>query len=316
MKHALVVLLSFLVTMADVAAFGDQTRLSDLDLSGMTQGYGKPTADAGVSGAALAIAGEDFERGIGTHAKSSWKLTLAGKGVEFRAKVGVQDGNPGVVAFIVRGDGKELFNSGTMCGGDSAKDVRVALAGVKELELYVSALGDITSDHVDWIDPVIVHNGAPLPAARPPVAQEPLLPDAPGEPANAAAKVEWNEQTGALRLTYDGKLLFEGQAKGAALSNVTTRKKQAITQTLTLTGRGVRLEGVVFAGDDAIAAETKARRRGTSRSSAPPTAAQAAISATTPSMTGSAIGSWPGQPASSRSRLRNFNSSPPAMQSN
>jgi alpha-galactosidase len=86
---------------------------------------------------------------------------------------------------------------------------------------------------------------------------EQLLPDGPDEPANAAAKVEWNVQTGALRLSYDGKLLFRGQAKGATLSNVTTRKKQAVTQMLTLTGKGARLEGIVFAGDDAIVAETK-----------------------------------------------------------
>jgi hypothetical protein len=86
---------------------------------------------------------------------------------------------------------------------------------------------------------------------------EQLPPDGPGEPANAAAKVEWEEQTGALRLSYGGKLVFQGQAKRATLSNVTTRQKQAVTQTLTLRGRGGRLEGIVFAGPDAIAAETK-----------------------------------------------------------
>ena len=91
---------------------------------------------------------------------------------------------------------------------------------------------------------------------------EPLLPDGPGEPANAAAKVEWNEQTGALRLYYDGKLMFQGQAKGAKLSEVTTRQQQAVTQTLKLTGPGARLEGGVFASDEAIAAETKGAAQG------------------------------------------------------
>ena len=70
------------------------------------------------------------------------------------------------------------------------------------------------------------------------------------EPANVAAKVDWNKNTGTLRLSYDGKLLFDGRASGATLSNVTTLANQAVTQTLTLTG-------TVFSSDEAIVAETE-----------------------------------------------------------
>lgn len=232
------------------------THLSDLDLSAMTLGWGKPMPDAAVDGSGLMVAGESFDKGIGTHAESLWKLNLAGKGVEFRARVGVQDGNPGEVAFILRGDGKPLFSSGTMRGGDPVKAICVPLDGIKELELHVSSLGSTTSDHADWIDPVILHNGAPLPAARPAIVEEPLLPDGRGEPANSGANVEWNKNKGTLRLRYDGKILFDGRVPGATLVTTATRKKQAVTQTITLTGKNLRLEGAVSAGVDAIPSET------------------------------------------------------------
>jgi alpha-galactosidase len=88
-------------------------------------------------------------------------------------------------------------------------------------------------------------------------AGAPAPPDAPGDPANAAAKVGWDQATGALQLIYDGKLLFNGRVTGGpTFSNVTTRQGQAVTQTLTLTGKNLRLEGWVSAPDEAVTAET------------------------------------------------------------
>jgi hypothetical protein len=246
-----------LLTLAGVSSFAVETRLADLDLSGMTSGWGKPQADLGVMGEPLAIGGEPYDAGIGTHAPSSWKLSLDGKATEFRALVGVNDGSPGAVEFVVRGDGKDLFRSGTLRGGDVAKVVRVNLVGVQQLELYVDALGDTTSDHADWINPEIVHDGAPLPAMRPKPLEEALLPDLPGEPPNAGAEIKWNEKSGSLRLTYDGKVLFDGNARGARLSSTITREKQAVTQTIILTGSGLKLEGILTAGSETIVAETK-----------------------------------------------------------
>jgi len=241
---------------------GSETSLSDLDLSGITQGWGQPQADAAVTGAPLRVGGKLWENGIGTHAHSTWTLLLDGKATEFRASVGVQEypGQPGLgsVEFVVRGDGKDLFRSGVMRGGDEAKPVCVDLHGVKELVLEVTDAGDGNrSDHADWLEPVIVHDGAPLPKARPIPPEEALIPDQPGEPPNAGATVDWNEQSGALRLTYDGRILFDGHAAGAKLSSATTREKQAVTQTITLSGSGVKFEGDVSAGSDLIAAETR-----------------------------------------------------------
>ncbi len=246
--------IAFLVLIASATAA--TTRLEELDLTAMTSGWGKPQVNLGVGGEPFAVGGELFEGGIGTHAPSSWKLSLAGKATEFRARVGVNDGSPGKVEFIVRGDGKDLFRSGPMRGGDAAKPVRVNLTGVNQLELDVDPLGETTSDHADWVEPVIAHEGAPLPTARPKPPEEALLPDQPGEPPNAGAVIQWEEKSGALSLSYDGKTIFGGQCPGAKLAATNSRKNQAVTQTITLTGTGLKLEGVVNTDNEAIAAET------------------------------------------------------------
>lgn len=251
--------LAFLAVTA--AAETLSTPLADLDLSGMTSGWQKPAANAEVGGgAALAVAGEPCESGIGTHADSVWKLNLAGRGVGFRTMVGIQDGNPGKVEFIVRGDGKVLARSGSMHGGDAAKPLIADLTGVQSLELIVDALGDMTSDHANWLEPVIVHDGAPLPPAIPPAPEPALLPDLPGEPPNAAADVDWIQATGKLTLSYDGKTVFTGHAVATGAITMTTsskRKGHAVTREILLRGKGIKLTGSANGGIECLAAETR-----------------------------------------------------------
>ena len=238
------------------------TPLATRDLSQMTSGWQVPVANAevGSTHVPLAVGGVGYEFGIGTHANSTWKLRLDGLGVEFRAMVGLQDGSPGRVEFIVRGDGRDLFRSGPIQGGEAAKQVRVGLAGIKELELTVDCLGETTSDHADWLEPVLVHRGAPLPPEVPQPPLEPLLPDLPGDPANAAAKVDWNPARGTLRLTYDGKVVFDGKVTGTGpvtLAATTARTRQAVTQELVLTGSKLHLEATVNGGPETLSAETR-----------------------------------------------------------
>ncbi|WP_035605008.1 NPCBM/NEW2 domain-containing protein [Haloferula sp. BvORR071] len=245
---------------ASIQAAPQETRLSDLDLSGMSSGWQKPTADAEVnSSVPLAVGSVDYDFGIGTHADSTWKLILGGKGVEFRSKVGVQDASPGKVEFIVRGDGKDLFRSGPMSGGEAAKEIKVSLAGVQTLELLVDSLGSTTSDHADWLEPVLVHDGAALPPlVRKPAEQEVLVADLPGDPPNAGLTANWSN--GSLILSYEGKELFSGKASAAGaieFKQEVHQKRQAVTQELILRGTGIKLSGVVTASREALAAETE-----------------------------------------------------------
>ncbi len=129
--------------------------LSALDLSNMSAGWGEPRVDRNCIEKPMAIAGRKFERGVGTHAESALHVRLDGKTERFTAWVGVDDsaGGNGSVAFQVYGDGKKLFDSDVMKGGQEAKRVDVPLAGVKNLVLLVTSAGGNTQfDHADWAE--------------------------------------------------------------------------------------------------------------------------------------------------------------------
>jgi alpha-galactosidase len=128
-------------------------RLGELDLTKMSSGWGKPLADKSVTGNAISIGGRTFDHGVGTHAQSVLHVRLDGKAERFRARVGVDDATNGrgTVRFRVYGDGKGLFDSGIMKGGQEARTVDVPLAGVEHLMLIAVSAGDGTDfDHANW----------------------------------------------------------------------------------------------------------------------------------------------------------------------
>jgi len=145
---------AFLVSgTGSVACAAEVVRLGELDLSKMSSGWGKPLADKAVTGKGLSIGGRTFEHGVGTHTESAFHVKLDGKTERFRAHVGVDDvtNGKGTIRFQGYGDGKRLFDSGLMKGGQQAKAVDVPLTGVGHLMLIVTSGGDGTdSDHADW----------------------------------------------------------------------------------------------------------------------------------------------------------------------
>jgi alpha-galactosidase len=144
-------------TFTAVGAAGAETVwLDSLDLGLMRQSWGKPQKNKSVDGKPIMIAGQKFEHGVGTHAKSRLIIELKGGSTRFAASVGVDDeqkSSPASVEFVITGDGKPLFKSGVMKGGQAAKKVDVDLKGVQKLELRVTDAGDgIDNDHADWAD--------------------------------------------------------------------------------------------------------------------------------------------------------------------
>jgi alpha-galactosidase len=134
--------------------------LDKADLSTMACGWNAPNAGKSIDGNPLTIGGKVFERGIGTHALSTWLLETGGKGQRFLATVGVDDevkGPDASVEFFVLGDRKVLWTSGVLKAGDEAKQADVDIAGVRMLGLLVTDAGDgIDYDHADWADARIV----------------------------------------------------------------------------------------------------------------------------------------------------------------
>ena len=127
--------------------------LSSLGTDGIEQEWGTPRTDKSVDNHSLRLGGTIYAHGLGTHAGSTVEVALAGGGERFDSTVGVDDevGARGDVTFRVEADGKEVYNSGPLKGGDAPRAVSVDLTGVKTLLLLADAVGDsIDSDHADW----------------------------------------------------------------------------------------------------------------------------------------------------------------------
>lgn len=155
-----------------VPLIAETVPLSSLDLKQMATGWGDAKADLGVAGKPISIGGKPFAHGVGTHAASIMRVAVGGNATRFTADVGVDDsaGKQGSVEFIVAGDGKILWRSGVMTGGQAALSVDVDLAGVRVLVLQVTDGGDgASNDHADWADAnIVMKNGAAKPLALAP----------------------------------------------------------------------------------------------------------------------------------------------------
>ncbi|MGE5294377.1 MAG: NPCBM/NEW2 domain-containing protein [Solirubrobacterales bacterium] len=152
------------------AAAPGKVWLSDLDISKTQQGWQHARKDLSVDGKPLTIAGQKFERGVGTHADSLLYVELNGGSTRFRAMVGVDDevlnpqrsggANPGSVEFRILADGKQAYKSGVIKRGDAAKEVDVDVTGVKLLVLIVDSGDSMNYDHADWADAFFTVAGA------------------------------------------------------------------------------------------------------------------------------------------------------------
>ncbi|HWQ90276.1 MAG TPA: glycoside hydrolase family 36 N-terminal domain-containing protein, partial [Clostridia bacterium] len=146
--------------------------LSALDLNQMTIGWGKVQVDRGVMGRPLSIGGKPFAHGVGTHGTSKLRVELNQNAARFVAQVGLDDSaeGKGSVGFVVIGDGKVLWKSPVLTGGQPATPVSVDVSKVNVLELRVTDGGDGTShDHADWAEAgFVMKEGKPAPVALAP----------------------------------------------------------------------------------------------------------------------------------------------------
>jgi alpha-galactosidase len=200
MKSRFSLALGFSLVLFTAATLSAETVwLEELNLAAASQGWGDPQKNKAVGGGHLIIGGKPFAHGFGTHSVSELRINLDGGAQSFSASVGVDDevnGNAASsVEFIVRGDGKVLWQSGVMRAGNPARDFTVDLTGVKSLVLEVSDADDGDAyDHADWADakfeitgskPVAVSGEAQLAYVAPYV----LTPAAPATPRINGANV-------------------------------------------------------------------------------------------------------------------------------
>ncbi len=185
----LAVLLVASVRQAKADSFGIET----LQLQYIEQDWGQPLANRSVDRHPLTLHGKRFDHGLGTHANSTFRIALGGRGERFTATVGVDDevGQRGSVVFTVTGDGKVLWESGVLRGGGQPREVSVPLNGVKTLVLAVGDAGDgIGFDHADWADArIVMTEGQPAAWAPPPEPAVVLTPKPSPKPHINGARV-------------------------------------------------------------------------------------------------------------------------------
>lgn len=134
------------------------TYVSDLTptsekIDGVIHEAWKPRRDRSAANTPLSMDGRIYRKGIGVHSKSELTYDLAGKYAEFVATIGIDDyvRPRGAVIFRVMGDGKQIFESGTMTGKDAPRNISVPVAGVRALTLVVDyGEGLDIADHADW----------------------------------------------------------------------------------------------------------------------------------------------------------------------
>ena len=233
---------------------GEVVRLESLNLDYLQQGWGTPHPGASVEGHPLSIGGQPFAHGLGTHAQSTFRVALHGQAERFTAAVGVDDevGQRGSVVFKLRGDGKLLWESGLLRGGEAAKAVTVDLRGVKVLTLGVDDGGDgIDYDHADWANAELsVAAGKPeamAPAAEPAVV---LTPKSPAEPRLNGARVFGVRPgapfqftiaaTGSRPMSFSAENLPAGLVLDPATGHITGRLNEKRAYNVTLHARNAR----------------------------------------------------------------------------
>ena len=86
-------------------------RLSSLDLSMMTTGWGEVGTNRSIDGNPLTIAGKRYKHGVGTHAPSRFAVAV-NNATRFTAQAGVDDevgSDQASVEFVIFVDGKERW---------------------------------------------------------------------------------------------------------------------------------------------------------------------------------------------------------------
>ncbi|MEE9294323.1 MAG: NPCBM/NEW2 domain-containing protein [Phycisphaerae bacterium] len=124
--------------------------------------------DRSVSNGPLAIDGQQFQRGLGVHARSTLEYAIDNAYETFATTIGIDDAvRPrGNVVFRIEGDGRSLFDSGPVTGRDPPRNLTVDLRGVALLSLIVEFGEDLDlSDHADWADARLIRPPATLPSA-------------------------------------------------------------------------------------------------------------------------------------------------------
>jgi Gpi18-like mannosyltransferase len=135
----------------------NQIILSHLAPIHARQDYGTLGINKSLNGTVLTLAGKRFADGLGTHANSQIDYAIPPNAYEFSFIAGLDDEvESASVKFSVWGDGKLIWESAPFYGAEkNLTPITLNIENVKVLSLRVSGLDDISSDHADWVQPIV-----------------------------------------------------------------------------------------------------------------------------------------------------------------
>ncbi|MHA4813099.1 sulfatase-like hydrolase/transferase [Streptomyces aculeolatus] len=136
--------------------------LSDLEWVSASNGWGPVERDrsngrqAAGDGPPIGFGGVTYAKGLGVHAPSEIVYHLGAAATRLTAVVGIDDFSAsqsanGATAAQVWGDGRILYESGTLTAATGPREVDVDVTGVRLLRLVVQdANGSTSYDHTSW----------------------------------------------------------------------------------------------------------------------------------------------------------------------
>lgn len=143
----------------------DQVQIDSAEprLKLLKQGYGRLEYNRSVLGTPLKIGRKQYNKGLGTYARSEIRVTMPEPIKRFSSQVGVDNYNnkgitTGSVQFVLKDSVHELYRSPTLRGGDEAYGIDISLQQpTDEFYLIVDATTDGEPfDKSNWCSPIAV----------------------------------------------------------------------------------------------------------------------------------------------------------------
>jgi hypothetical protein len=141
--------------LATRALLPDELFLSDLDPIRAIR------VDLGRTGRPLSLGGRRYDRGLSTRLNSEAEYVIKGLCRSLSVQAGIDDSSTETAAaeFVILGDGKELWKSGTLKKADGSKSAAVDVTGVDRLVLRVIGFGRPNErGQADWVNPRITNS--------------------------------------------------------------------------------------------------------------------------------------------------------------
>ena len=128
--------------------------LTDLEWTKSEQSYKTPNKNKSVDDHELIAGNRIYKYGIGAHAESKIVMTLPENADSLFVGAGIdaECHEEGSAIFIIKVDGKHVWQSGVLRGRSGIEFAALSVQGASKLELVTDPNGPNNCDHTDWLN--------------------------------------------------------------------------------------------------------------------------------------------------------------------